>query len=314
MSDGYKPPGDDEQNSSSPTEWLGKIGLPLGVGVILSILAALGIKDDLLARLLRNHASELSLALTMAMVGIGLPIAGLLIVGATRKWAGESEPRMRVSDAIGAIFGFLGVVVLIWGAIVGTSNGVSSFGDKEQPSIRIVSTGDGAMEKVTVTASAHALRTTEHMYLRIIAFDEKHADQVSQSCGDTLVEVSTGARVLYWGQSGSADATGTVTSEVNVEVEKDNFPFLCAHAILTDPNQLTTSTPSPASSASGAAPCPTPAASGTPGKDGAPPQTAECSQVAPTPIPSRAGDRFSSLFVDLRNAPVTPTSSASAGG
>ena len=314
-------------------DYLAKGGLLLGVALVTALLAAIGINQDLLARLLRNDPVALSYAIWAAILGVATPVIGYLFAAA-RSWLDSSTSRTtdetstvsdrfrtlkewsRSPDRIKTTTAALGAVFLTVAAMDTIYYGVQSFGDREQPTVRAEVVGDSSNDKVRVFASAQSLKTSEHMYVRIIAFDESHTSEidVDRACSNTLTEVPAGARVLYWGQSGAADVKGTANAEVDVSVNRSDFPFLCAHVILTDPKRVTVTTAPPgvypgsgtcpSADSSTLSDSPSSPASSAPPTAASPPPTA-CAQV-PTKVVIRAGDRYSSLFIDLRNAPVTP--------
>jgi hypothetical protein len=325
--------GESQEGNAGQNPWidyLAKGGLLLGVTLVTALLAAIGINQELLARLLRNDPVALSYAIWAAILGVAIPVIGYLFAGA-RAWRSKTtvdiEPGAtdgrwmalkqwsRDPNRIKTTAATLGAIFLTIAAMDTIYYGVQSFGDREQPSVRAVVTGDGTNDNVKVIASAQSLKTTEHMYVRIIAFDESHTGEVDKACSNTLTEVPAGARVLYWGQSGPTDLKGTTATEVDVNVNRLEFPFICAHVIITDPKRVTIATAAPSAYA-GSATCPpapsvsesAPSASATESAaNTAPsPRAATCSQVAPAMVVIRAGDRFSSLFMDLRNAPLTP--------
>lgn len=326
----------DRQTGQNPNvDYLAKGGLLLGVTLVTALLAAIGINQELLVRLLRNDPVALSYALWAAILGVALPVIGYLFAGARewwsrsptkdkpglvsgrwaglRQWSRDPNRIKSTSATIGAIFLTVAAMDTIY-------YGVQSFDDREHPTVRAVVDGSGMNDEVKVIASAQSLKTNEHMYVRIIAFDISHTGEVDMACSDTLTEVPTGARVLYWGQSGAVDLKGNATAEVNLNVNRQEFPFICAHVILTDPQRVTTINVAD-NALTGDSACPTTSPMSSSSSFSDPKMSAEiataspgvgtCGEEAPAARVIRAGERFSSLFIDLRNARVSPAPTGS---
>lgn len=73
-------------------EALKDLALPAGVLLVVTILGALGVTDDLLGRLMRNDPDALTFALTLALIGVSLPAVGRLIIETADPTAARMEP------------------------------------------------------------------------------------------------------------------------------------------------------------------------------------------------------------------------------
>jgi hypothetical protein len=78
------------------------------------------------------------------------------------------------------------------------------------------------------------------MLLRIYAYSRSPSQDLPRDCnsGDwpTLQVPATGARVLQWGEAGP-DKTGSAKVSETVVINGDDFSFICAYAVLQNPEQ-----------------------------------------------------------------------------
>jgi hypothetical protein len=165
-----------------------------------ALLAALAITGDLVGRMARNHPSATFAAFGCAALAVFL---GAVAAFGLRE---SSDAERRVL--------YLGLVVLGAGLVMTVYAGVSTWGDRPQPSVTITPRR-GTL--VTVTVRASGLRARDHLVVRV--------EQLSQT--------GTPGQELY-GASLGPDASGDVAETVDVPLPAGDFDDIGARAWVGD--------------------------------------------------------------------------------
>ncbi|WP_190989085.1 hypothetical protein [Pseudarthrobacter sulfonivorans] len=216
-----EPPKVDETPGKPPAGvWVAVSG---ALAVVVSIVAALGLQEDFLRRMVRNDPEGTAWSITAVIVGAALPVILLLF------------PRTQRATPVVTIFS---AVIIVAGMIGVLQTGARSLHSRDMPSLSL-SAAKSSSGAVTVTseATAAALRSTEKMLLRIYgigssAGEDSTLDPCRESSFPSLDVPPTGSRVLQWGEAGP-DRTGTAKVSDNLVIAGDKFTFVCAYAALS---------------------------------------------------------------------------------
>jgi hypothetical protein len=165
-----------------------------------ALLTALAITGDLVGRMARNHPSATFAAFGCAALAVFL---GAVAAFGLRE---SSDAERRVL--------YLGLVVLGGGLVMTVYAGVSTWGDRPQPSITITPKR-GALVSISVRASG--LRSRDHLVVRV--------EQLSQA-GEPGQEL--------YGASLGPDAAGDVAQTVDVPLPAGDFDDIGARAWVGD--------------------------------------------------------------------------------
>ncbi|MCD2443709.1 hypothetical protein LQ757_15620 [Agromyces sp. SYSU K20354] len=198
-------------------------------GLLIAVLAGLGIQGDLLARLIRNDPVVFAWAVVATLVG-GAAAAIVLL------W--PKAPAARWVLALSAAVALVGVC---WAVIVGTA----SLSVREKPSLDLsVVAKDANTVTVTADAAASSMRAKETLLLRLIAFTDsasKHprvseAKQAELKClADTAQSLNY--VLLYWGDTGVTVA-GVASTQWKADVEINGaygeIRYICAKAVISE--------------------------------------------------------------------------------
>jgi hypothetical protein len=165
-----------------------------------ALLTALAITGDLVGQMARNHPSATFAAFGCAALAVFL--------GAVAAFALHEG-----SDAERRVL-YIGLVVLGAGLVLTVYAGVSTWGDRPQPSITITPKR-GAL--VTVTVRATGLRSRDHLVVRV----------------EQLLRSGTPGQELY-GASLGPNAAGDVEETVDVALPSGDFDDVGARAWIGD--------------------------------------------------------------------------------
>lgn len=226
-------------------------------GLLIAVLAGLGIQGDILTRLLRNEPGALAWAVTLTLVGGVVAAIALLWPKAKKKVAAVV---LAVVLAISAVVALVGVCVAVW-------NGTASLSVRETPSLDLsVVHKDASTITVTADAAATSLRANETMLLRVIALldpTDRHPFAVGNICWSDGARSSDpapssdptgsgepagsgeptrsgdgrGFVLLYWGDTGPTTAGVAATQwKADVEIDGDfgEIRYICAKAVISD--------------------------------------------------------------------------------
>lgn len=218
-----------------------RLAIPLGIAVIGGVFVALGVEGEALGRLIRNSPGFVAGAMTLAVLGVSVP---LLFGGVV---SGRWLPK--ILAVAGSLLLILGTIVAIWYG----SHGV---GIREQPDIEFEQLGPVASDSsVTfkVTATGLSLRSDDHLLLRVLAFrtsddPTQRSDLTGPVCYDSSRVPPPGGRVLVWAEGGPS-VDGTVSTTATVTVSRKEFTHLCALAVLNNQESQRRTTPSMSPSA-----------------------------------------------------------------
>jgi hypothetical protein len=200
----------------------------LGVAAIIGVFTALGIQGDLLARMLRNEPTWVTVAFVLAIVGV--------VVGSVGAILARGRPQNWVT--------FVGVALLCLGALIAVGVGVAGVGVRDQPTINIkpleitpISATDPtpAGVLVRVTASGSFLASGDRMLLRVSGFpDGANTQAVWNACSSTAGDYLKveGGDVLAAGESGPS-TTGTTSNTLTLRVSTKSYRYICSHAVLS---------------------------------------------------------------------------------
>ncbi|RXZ51903.1 hypothetical protein [Agromyces binzhouensis] len=198
-------------------------------GLLIAVLAALGIQGDLLTRLIRNAPEAFAWAVIATLVGgVAASIALLWPRATATRWV----------LAIGAGVALVGVSVAV---VVGTAN----LSVREKPSLDLsVVPKDANTVTVTADASASSMRAKETLLLRLIAFTDlaskdprvSEAKQAEFKClADTAQSLDY--VLLYWGDTG-VSLTGVASTQWKADVEisgsNGEVRYICAKAVISE--------------------------------------------------------------------------------
>ncbi len=200
------------------------VAIPLGVSLIIGTFVALGIEGDVLARLIRNSATGVAWALTLAMVGVTLPLLLLAARNMRHQWTG-----------------LVAGLILLGASVLAVWIGVDGLGEREQPDIE-VEVLDGTSNRVVslrVAATGLSLQSKDRMLLRIIAFPaDIDSEQMMFECREHTgvgKQPESAGRVLRWLEAGP-ESNGDASAETTVQVSRKHFAYVCAFALLSDPD------------------------------------------------------------------------------
>lgn len=234
--------------AGAPVDWPSRLGvlqaaLPVGYLLVLAAAAALGVEGELLSRMLRNVPVLSLSALGAATLGATLPLFAL-------------RASTRTTDALASA----GAVLLALGVLLGLAAAVTSTRQREQPNITVdvlsagtagereqgagaaYEAGDAPLQ-VAVTAAALNLASGDRMLLRVAVYTpDTTLDAARVSCSASPASADLrgnedwprppGAQVLVWQESG-AGVSGSSTSDATVDLDPDDYEYLCAHAVLS---------------------------------------------------------------------------------
>lgn len=232
-----KSSGDGEKPPTSGFETSVRVAALAYFGLLIAVLAGLGIQGDILTRLLRNQPEALAGAVALTLLG-GAAAAIALLWPKKKGLAGGAL-------AVGAALALGGVCVAVW-------FGTTSLSVRETPSLDLsVVHKNASTITVTADAAATSLRANETMLLRVIALvDPLDPDPVAvgNMCWDDGVRSSDGVDrggrpspmtfvLLYWGDTGPTTA-GVASTQWKADVEMDGdfgeIRYICAKAVISE--------------------------------------------------------------------------------
>lgn len=201
-----------------------RVAIPLGVALIVGIFIALGIEGDVLARLVRNSATGVAWAFTLAMLGVTLPLLLLAARNMSHQW-----------------IGLLAGLILLGASVLAVWIGVRGLGEREQPDIEVevLDRTSNRVVSLRFAATGLSLQSKDRMLLRIIAFPANtNSEQVMYECREHTgvgKEPGSAGKVLRWLEAGP-ESDGDASSKTTVQVSRKRFAYVCAFAILSDPD------------------------------------------------------------------------------
>jgi hypothetical protein len=189
-----------------------RAAIPLGVAAIVVVFTAIGLEGEVLSRFIRTNPIQVTVAFTLAIVGLVLPIIVSAFTTRTREGSW-----WRVLPPV------VGGALVLAGAVVGLWSGTRNISDREQPDIEIatvrVTAEDGAEAgvEVSVTATGASLAPADRMLLRVVALGPGLPTHVQNAVcwnGAMVGEIPEDARgliepssmdstfrVLHWGEN-----------------------------------------------------------------------------------------------------------------
>ena len=208
-----------------------RLAIPLGIGLIIGVLAAMGITGDALQRLIRNSPDTIAAALTIAVLGVGIPATVATVVKLERSdhWKGTS--RWRYASMAGAVGGSLALVLA---SILVVRAGTDGIHERENPSLAVDVTSDGTSLTADIDAAAPTLSSDEKMLLRVVALTRPiDADRQQEVC-QSPSRAGEDFDLLVWEETGP-DRTGYAKHSVKVTVPP-TAAGVCVYAGLFDRN------------------------------------------------------------------------------
>ncbi len=232
----------DDGGGSGPASEAVRAAIPLGVAAIVVVFTAIGLEGEVLSRFIRTNPLQVTVAFTLAIVGLVLPI--IVSVFTTRTREGSW---WRVLPPV------VGGALVLAGAVVGLWSGTRNISDREQPDIEIatvrVTAEDGAEAgvEVSVTATGASLAPADRMLLRVVALGPGLPTHVQNALcwnGAMVGEIPEDARgliepssmdstfrVLHWGEN-APDAVGGAAASGRILVPAE-YTHVCVYAGLS---------------------------------------------------------------------------------
>jgi hypothetical protein len=198
-----------------------RAAIPLGVAVVIGVLAGVGIDEDARTRLLRNTPGGITIALAVAMAGVTLPLVW------RSGWAGR-------------VIGVLGAVAILGGSIWALDLGANSLSDRDNPTVMFTTqrnADDPSRVTAAINAEASFLRSDEAMLVRVLALRWAAHGHYRDICRRADPDLSVGddraARLILWHESGpnSSGHAGTIRQ---FELSRDRYVAVCYYVALRD--------------------------------------------------------------------------------
>lgn len=226
------PPGDGPKNSANEAKGPAGVWVAISAAlvVVVAILAALGIEEDFLRRMVRNDPQGIARSIGFVMVGASLPVVLLLL----RLFRGGK----RQLAALTAVVAVASALLVVLGMINVLRAGADSLHSRDMPGLQlsVAKSSNGAVI-ITAEATAASLRSNEKMLLRLYGVGSSASDETMAAlpCLSSqelnIYAPQTGSGVLQWGETGP-DKTGTAKISESLVVDGTKFSFVCAYAVL----------------------------------------------------------------------------------
>lgn len=213
--------------------------IPLALAVIVGIFVALGIDGDIRDRVIRNAPGYVAGAFALSVLGLALPLFYPRRDPSDRS---KKQSHRGRRNALGIVSG----VLLLAGAGTAVFVGTYGLSERENPSLVILPTlvdATNGTVRVEVTADAPTLRSNEKMLVRLAVVRFAALAELESLCSsaqisplphrddvqERLKTIGEPARVVHWGESGP-DTKGRASSKVIIEVDRREFPYVCAYS------------------------------------------------------------------------------------
>jgi len=221
----------DGDKSSGPVDAV-RLAIPLGVGLIVGVLAAIGIEGDALERLIRNAHNAVAWILIVAVIGVGVPaaVAAAISVANTKAWK-ETGSRGRGVTMASLI---IGSTALLVASLLALWIGTDGIYEREHPSLSMTVSGEEGQLTLAVDAVAPTLSSYEKMLLRVVALMDETVDPEG-ACRSPLLTSSNQVELLAWLETGP-DRNGSARDSTHITVP-DDAEAVCAQAALLDRNE-----------------------------------------------------------------------------
>lgn len=223
------------RQNNSPWDPALRLAIPLGVALIVGLLAAIGIDGDPRDRLFRNEPQKLARALTLAVFGVGIPVFAQQVLSHIPSDWRWYKPWISIAAPM-IVLVISGALILL-ASIQALNIGAHGLAEREQPSLTMTPSGlrEGGDVRVTVGAAAPSLASYEKMLLRVVAIEGKRDSGRHAAVCDVPHDSSNGApvphSVVHWVESGPTRARN-VESTATVQVSPKEVGYVCAYAAL----------------------------------------------------------------------------------